>query len=156
MSWCYFANSFLSSLNLIFFVRALALSLTVSLASVVQLDFLSCGCSIGFCLLGINTWCNIRSDIVKYALIGLMRDLREITIAKNRLVSLASIGFLHIMLLILSIFLLWLSLCHWFFLLFFHCRKTYGFLFYWLYPAQTPPLKSHITLVWCTKGNVQL
>ncbi|XP_024031073.1 exportin-7 [Morus notabilis] len=49
-----------------------------------------------------------RSDIVKYALIGLMRDLRGITMATNS-------------------------------------RKTYGFLFDWLYPAQTPLLLKAIS-----------
>lgn len=44
-----------------------------------------------------------RSDVVKYALIGLMRDLRGITMATDG-------------------------------------RKTYGFLFDWLYPARTPLL----------------
>ncbi|KAL2993272.1 hypothetical protein AAZX31_10G100200 [Glycine max] len=55
-----------------------------------------------------------QSDAVKYAFVGLMRDLRGIAMATNRLALIKT-------------------------------RRTYGFLFDWLYPAHMPLLLKGIT-----------
>lgn len=75
-----------------------------------------------------------RTDNVKYALIGLMRDLRGIAMATNRFVF-CNFSFAFFLLTKPQnnlLFSLSLDVC---------CsRRTYGFLFDWLYPAHFPLL----------------
>lgn len=71
-----------------------------------------------------------RSDAVKYALIGLMRDLRGIAMATNRLLDIFSIILAAFDIFEQCFDFLWLSFS----------RRTYGFLFEWLYPAHMPIL----------------
>lgn len=77
-----------------------------------------------------------RTDAVRYALVGLMRDLRGIAMATNRLV--------------VVLFLLFrqregIKLISLFFIFVFLSRRTYGFLFDWLYPAHMPLLLKGIS-----------
>ena len=68
-----------------------------------------------------------RTDAVKYALVGLMRDLRGIAMATNRLVLVLFLSFKLRKAIKTDLFV-------------FLSRRTYGLLFDWLYPIHMPLL----------------
>ena len=76
------------------------------------------------------------SETVKCALIGLMRDLRGIAMATNRFWVNSCVPFCLTKL--TDILLAYVSLNILF--AFFFSRRTFGFLFDWLYPAHMPLL----------------
>lgn len=92
-----------------------------------------------------------HTDDVKQALIGLMRDLRGIAMATSRLVAWS--------ILIFSVEGQDLNILHtnFSFVLFlpFNSRRTYSFLFDWLYPAHIPLLLKAIT-IWADTPEVRL
>lgn len=77
-----------------------------------------------------------RTDAVKFALIGLMRDLRGIAMATNRLAPFS----LHN-----NNSLLKSAVVLIFFPPFIFSRRTYGLLFDWIYPAHMPVLLKGIS-----------
>lgn len=74
-----------------------------------------------------------RSDAVKYALIGVMRDLRGIAMATNRLVTTLHIAFLMTVHFTLAFKFQSFS------------RRNYGLLFDWLYPKHMTVLLKGIS-----------
>lgn len=79
-----------------------------------------------------------RTDAVKYALVGLMRDLRGIAMATNRLVFTQIVLFKNETRKAVNLTSLFSTFV-------FLSRRTYGFLFDWLYPAHMPLLLKGIS-----------